>query len=1128
MTRIDRRLDFVPCFFQDLRACLRASGRRFCGAAGRLAGLAFGLAVLWSGTAGGQNVTLTVGPNVDVSKFTGNESDGVIAVDPLAPKQVFVAGNINVNNGIFGQYSTDGGSTWHASSLTKIPVGAYPAVAWDGYGNLFLAYVDSSFAGIDLAVSTNGGANFTLLTNLATNDTTVQPRIAVGSDATNGSLWVVYKDYNLANQPVVAQGVPVTGLGAFGAFGAQQIASGSMNNCGFGDVAVGANGQVMVAFQNNVGSFGKATLYVSVDPDGLGPHGFGTPVVATTNAIAGNTHIPAYPGGQGVNAAAGLAWDTNPASSWCGRAYLVYTGQGTGGTNDLDIFLRYSTNSGTNWSSAARVNDDTGSNSQFMPRLAVDPTDGEVALSWYDCRNDLGAIIYTQVLSITNVTTDTNGISTTNITSTNIVHTNMTGTVDMLPNDDAQFYATVSVNGGVRFQPNVMITSTNWTTNAYESSLAGSPTDFGEYTGLAFYGGNFYPVWADNSGSAGANLGGRNSTFDTALAAVANSGLADLSITGVLTNTTTPVQNGSVVTYFLTVSNAGPSNVKSGVVTELFSPDLNFLQSVASQSNGNILLNGNSLVWTLGNLAKGSTATILIKTTVNTPGTLTNIASVASEDLDLLTNNNTSKLVTPYYVSADLALAMTGSPSVIGIGQPLVAYTLTVTNLGQLAAGGVVISDTLPASLALSSLSLPAGVTCVTNQNAYLFNIGALTNGQSAVVGMTATALSSGLFINSATVSGSVADTNLANNSAQVVTTVTNPPPLIANLAVTNASATAVFITWDTTSNATAQVAYGLTPAYGQFSWLNPNLSQHHVVMLTGLLPATNYFFEVLSIASGNLAVTNGSFSTISPLILNTQDAYYSGLWSADNQAAGIFGSYYQFSVGAAGNSTASAAYTPNIPVSANYDVFIWYPAKEGASSNTPVIVTGATNVVLVNVDQTVNAGSWQLLAPAMYFARGTGGSLVINNNIGGTNNAVVANAVQWAYSLSQDASTSGGVPAWWAGFYFGTNVVASADADGDGYSNYAEYVLGTCPTNSLDYLQFSASPATSTNVTVTFAPYQGGRSYQLQSATNLANPTWLTLTNTATETTSGTGVFTVSRTGGAPVFYRLATSLSP
>ena len=74
--------------------------------------------------------------------------------------------------------------------------------------------------------------------------------------------------------PLVAQGAAVTEPMRIGNFGPVEIVPGSTNDCGFGDIAVGPQGQVMVAYQNLFDTTGAATIYVSVDADGLGPNPF--------------------------------------------------------------------------------------------------------------------------------------------------------------------------------------------------------------------------------------------------------------------------------------------------------------------------------------------------------------------------------------------------------------------------------------------------------------------------------------------------------------------------------------------------------------------------------------------------------------------------------------------------------------------------------------------------------------------------------------------------------------------------------------------------------------------------------------------------------------------------------------
>ena len=72
----------------------------------------------------------------------------------------------------------------------------------------------------------------------------------------------------------------------------------------------------------------------------------------------------------------------------------------------------------------------------------------------------------------------------------------------------------------------------------------------------------------------------------------------------------------------------------------------------------------------------------------------------------------------------------------------------------------------------------------------------------------------------------------------------------------------------------------------------------------------------------------------------------------------------------------------------------------------------------------------------------------------------------------------AGAVPAWWANYFFGTNnsAIGSMDTDNDGYSNYAEFVLGTDPTDPNSRLNFNVAPGAGGAIAVTFSPFQGGR----------------------------------------------------
>jgi len=81
---------------------------------------------------------------------------------------------------------------------------------------------------------------------------------------------------------------------------------------------------------------------------------------------------------------------------------------------------------------------------------------------------------------------------------------------------------------------------------------------------------------------------------------------------------------------------------------------------------------------------------------------------------------------------------------------------------------------------------------------------------------------------------------------------------LTAQAAYTNA-----LISWTTVSNATTRVEYGLTPAYGNFTTLDPTLSTNHAASLVGLLPGTNYYFRAISAIGSNVFMSASSFQTL-------------------------------------------------------------------------------------------------------------------------------------------------------------------------------------------------------------------------------------------------------------------------
>lgn len=378
--------------------------------------------------------------------------------------------------GIFIAVSRDGGTAWTpriiADGSDGLPIACcQPACVFDDFGNLWLAYVNQNASQIAVLLSSDKGNTFSAAGVLGSGSVG-RPALGVG----NGMVWAAFRDFTAGG--IAAAGAAVTGLGAFQAFGGAAILLGSSTGV-FPTVAIGPSGQVMVAYHDNPSNEGPATIFMNVDADGLGAAAFGQASAVTATNVGGADFIPAQPF-RALNAAPGLAYDRSNGVRR-GRVYLVYTDELPNGSDDTDVLLRFSQDDGKTWSSPIRVNDDGGTKSQFWPRVAVDPLTGVAAMSWYDCRNDKGD----------RTAGDTNGVA----------------------NDEAQFFATVSLSGGTSVSVNGQVTS-----GSSRAAAASNSLDYGENSGLDFLNDRIFPAWADNSPALGGNP--QAGTFEIATARV--------------------------------------------------------------------------------------------------------------------------------------------------------------------------------------------------------------------------------------------------------------------------------------------------------------------------------------------------------------------------------------------------------------------------------------------------------------------------------------------------------------------------------------------------------------------------------------------------------------------------------
>lgn len=314
--------------------------------------------------------------------------------------------------------------------------------------------------------------------------------------------------------------------------------------------------------------------------------------------------------------------------------------------------------------------------------------------------------------------------------------------------------------------------------------------------------------------------------------------------------------------------------------------------------------------------------------------------------------------------------------------------------------------------------------------------------------------------------------------------------------------------------------------SFGLSSYVDPELTTNHVVLLTGLSPGTRYSYQTFTRAGTNTYLSGVyQFTTAGTLILDNPAATFTGDWTNATSSTDKYSTNYAYATSVGGSATATTTWRPNITTPGKYDVSVWYPQGANRANNAPFQVSfngGSTNVL---VNQQTGGGAWQLIAANMEFAKGTNGFVRLGNNANGS--VVIADAVRFEYVTAQDFPTNNTVPIWWRDFFFGGPIDPIADPDNDGYHTAREFVMGTIPTNAASHLKFSVGTSNAT-ANISFWPRHDGRAYQLLVRPELGLSPWNEIATNAIATADGSGVFLFGTTNTAQNFYRLRVNLDP
>jgi len=355
-----------------------------------------------------------------------------ISVNPIDPTQFFTAYNIDET------HRTIDGHDW--DDATSVPWGTTirgdVLTAFDGSGNLYYENMyGSSIQGCKIVRSANNGLTWTSpVTAISGND-----KNWLAADQTSG--------------PYANNVYTVMTNGSSGNFARSTDLGATWNNTFTPStqqlpgmmVCVGPNssidgGSVYVVTNSGNAFSSTYTFYRSLNGGAsfsfMSSQNFAGYVGTNVNGrhSVENSRTRPYPF---------IAAD-NSNGPYRGRLYLVYAANWPGGNgNKPDIWCRYSSNGGSSWSGAVKINDDvsTQNNHQWAPAIWCDVATGRLYAHWMDTR-------------------------------------------DTPTSDSAFIYASYSDNGGADFVTNKKLSNEKMKINCSTCGGGGTPRYQGDYTSI--------------------------------------------------------------------------------------------------------------------------------------------------------------------------------------------------------------------------------------------------------------------------------------------------------------------------------------------------------------------------------------------------------------------------------------------------------------------------------------------------------------------------------------------------------------------------------------------------------------------------------------------------------------------
>lgn len=324
----------------------------------------------------------------------------------------------------------------------------------------------------------------------------------------------------------------------------------------------------------------------------------------------------------------------------------------------------------------------------------------------------------------------------------------------------------------------------------------------------------------------------------------------------------------------------------------------------------------------------------------------------------------------------------------------------------------------------------------------------------------------------------------------------TSGPPVISNPQAVNVTSTSATIVWTTDVPADSRVNYGTTSSYGSQVTDSTPLTSHSI-SLAGLNPNTTYHYQCVSTnAYGSAQTADLTFTTAdttAEIVIDNTDAGWSNTspngntWNVGSSSVvPKIGTNYLYASGdgslTESLSTRKCRWTPNLPTSGYYDVYVYYQIGSNRNEAAPYKVYyygGSLTSIQNQYSTTPNQGGWFKIGSALPFLVGTSGYVELST-LSLDTKYVSADAAKWVLVSAADftpptmsfvtdeqyTTSTNSLQAWWSG----------SDPE-SGIQRY-EYAIGTTPgaTNVKGW----TNAGTATSVTISDLNLSVGTKYYI------------------------------------------------